>query len=57
MLEQDFYANIYLSNMLIIAKEEANAAITKKDGLKYECKVNYEHTNRQDDTNACKKSL
>lgn len=39
-IEQDFYANIYLSNMLTIAKEEANNNIEKKDGLKYEYKVN-----------------
>jgi len=39
-IEQDFYANIYLSNMLTIAKEEANSEIKKKDGLKYEYKVN-----------------
>ena len=39
-IEQDFYANIYLSNMLTIAKEEANSNIVKKDGLKYEYKVN-----------------
>ena len=39
-IEQDFYANIYLSNMLSIAKEEANNDIIKKDGLKYEYKVN-----------------
>jgi len=39
-IEQDFYANIYLSNMLTVAKEEANSNITQKDGLKYEYKVN-----------------
>ena len=39
-IEQDFYASIYLSNMLTIAKEEANSNITQKDGLKYEYKVN-----------------
>ena len=39
-IEQDFYANIYLSNMLTIAKEEANNDIAKKEGLKYEYKVN-----------------
>ena len=38
---QDFYATIYLSNMMALAKNEANEKInTKKIGLKYEYKVN-----------------
>ncbi len=40
-IEQDFYANIYLSNMLVLAKNEANEEIkTEKKNLKYEYKVN-----------------
>jgi len=38
---QDFYASIYLSNLMAMAKAEANnKAETKKQGLKYEYKVN-----------------
>ena len=40
-IEQDFYANIYLSNMLVLAKDEANEKVKKeKKNLKYEYKVN-----------------
>jgi len=40
-IEQDFYANIYLSNMLALAKDEANEKVKKeKKNLKYEYKVN-----------------
>lgn len=42
-VEQDFYATIYLSNMIAIAKAEANQKIEKKNkgkNLKYEYKVN-----------------
>ena len=38
---QDFYATIYLSNLLAMVKTEANENIeSKKEGLKYEYKVN-----------------
>jgi hypothetical protein len=38
---QDFYATIYLSNMMSLAKNEANLKISKeKTDLKYEYKVN-----------------
>ncbi|SMD17140.1 hypothetical protein SAMN04488500_1481, partial [Sporomusa malonica] len=38
---QDFYATIYLSNLMAIAKAEANEnAESNKEGLKYEYKVN-----------------
>jgi hypothetical protein len=38
---QDFYATIYLSNLMTMAKAEANAnAESTRDGLKYEYKVN-----------------
>ena len=38
---QDFYATIYLSNLMTMAKEEANHNISlNKEGLKYEYKVN-----------------
>jgi hypothetical protein len=38
---QDFYATIYLSNLMAIAKVEANKnAESNKEGLKYEYKVN-----------------
>jgi hypothetical protein len=38
---QDFYAAIYLSNMMTLAKNEANEkADTEKSDLKYEYKVN-----------------
>jgi hypothetical protein len=38
---QDFYATIYLSNLMIMAKTEANENIeSNKKGLKYEYKVN-----------------
>jgi len=38
---QDFYATIYLSNMMALAKNEANKKISvTKAGLKYEYKVN-----------------
>lgn len=43
VVEQDFYASIYLSNMISIAKAEANQKIAKKNkgkNLKYEYKVN-----------------
>lgn len=40
-IEQDFYANIYLSNMLTLAKNEANERIkAQKKNLSYEYKVN-----------------
>ena len=40
-IRQDFYATIYLSNLMSIAKSEANeTAASKQDGLKYEYKVN-----------------
>lgn len=40
-IEQDFYANIYLSNILVLAKDEANEKVkNKKKDLKYEYKVN-----------------
>lgn len=42
-IEQDFYASIYLSNMVAIAKAEANEKIAHKNkdkNLKYEYKVN-----------------
>ena len=40
-IEQDFYANIYLSNMMTVAKNESNDSMeAKKQGLKYEYKVN-----------------
>ena len=40
-IEQDFYANIFLSNMLSLAKNEANYNIkAEKQGLKYDYKVN-----------------
>lgn len=38
---QDFYATIYLSNLMSMAKAEANKnAIIKKEDLKYEYKIN-----------------
>ncbi|WP_152523957.1 transposase [Sporomusa ovata] len=38
---QDFYATIYLSNIMTMAKAEANeTAKLNKEGLKYEYKVN-----------------
>jgi len=38
---QDFYATIYLSNLMAMAKAEANDnAASSKEGLKYEYKVN-----------------
>jgi hypothetical protein len=38
---QDFYATIYLSNLISLAKSEANLKISKeKTGLKYEYKAN-----------------
>jgi hypothetical protein len=38
---QDFYATIYLSNLMAMAKSEANENVAlKKQGLKYEYKVN-----------------
>ena len=38
---QDFYATIYLSNLMTMAKTEANANVeSNKDSLKYEYKVN-----------------
>jgi uncharacterized protein YkvS len=38
---QDFYATIYLSNLMTMAKAEANAIVeSNRDGLKYEYKVN-----------------
>ena len=38
---QDFYATIYLSNLMAMAKKEANEkAELNKEGLKYEYKVN-----------------
>lgn len=42
-VEQDFYASIYLTNMVAIAKAEANQKIEQKNkgkNLKYEYKVN-----------------
>jgi hypothetical protein len=40
-IEQDFYATIYLSNLMALAKAEANEkAKLNKEGLKYEYKVN-----------------
>jgi hypothetical protein len=42
-IEQDFYATMYLSNMVSLAKMDANAIIMKKNNdkdLKYEYKVN-----------------
>ncbi|MGO5064095.1 MULTISPECIES: transposase [unclassified Clostridium] len=42
-IEQDFYATIYLSNMVSLAKKDANEAIEEKyknKSLKYEYKVN-----------------
>jgi hypothetical protein len=42
-VEQDFYASIYLSNMVALAKQEANEkiALNNKDKtLKYEYKIN-----------------
>lgn len=42
-IEQDFYASIYLGNMVAIAKTEANQKIKEKNkdkNLKYEYKVN-----------------
>ena len=42
-VEQDFYASIYLSNMVALAKNEANEKIAKNNedkNLKYEYKVN-----------------
>ena len=42
-IEQDFYASIYLSNMVALAKNEANEEIKEADqdkNLKYEYKVN-----------------
>ena len=42
-VEQDFYASIYLSNMVALAKNEANEKIAQKNedkDLKYEYKVN-----------------
>jgi hypothetical protein len=38
---QDFYATIYLSNLMAMAKAEANEnSVLNKEGLKYEYKVN-----------------
>lgn len=38
---QDFYATIYLSNLMSMAKEEANENVSQnKEGLRYEYKVN-----------------
>ena len=42
-IKQDFYASMYLSNMITLAKIDANAAITEENkdkNLKYEYKVN-----------------
>jgi hypothetical protein len=42
-IEQDFYASIYLSNMVALAKKDANISINKNNKgkeLKYEYKVN-----------------
>lgn len=42
-VEQDFYASIYLSNMVALAKNDANREIAQKTGdknLKYEYQVN-----------------
>jgi hypothetical protein len=42
-IKQDFYATIYLSNMVALAKMDANAIINEKNkskNLKYEYKVN-----------------
>lgn len=42
-VEQDFYASIYLSNMVALAKRDANKMISEKNedkDLKYEYKVN-----------------
>jgi hypothetical protein len=42
-IEQDFYATVYLSNMVSLAKMDANAIIEKENegkNLKYEYKVN-----------------
>ncbi|OPJ55922.1 IS4 family transposase [Alkalithermobacter paradoxus] len=42
-IEQDFYATMYLANMVALAKQDANQVIEEKykeKGLKYEYKVN-----------------
>lgn len=39
-IEQDFYAQILLYNMLEDMKQDAESTITKKDNLKYEYKIN-----------------
>ena len=42
-IEQDFYATMYLANMVALAKKDANQVIEeeyKEKGLKYEYKVN-----------------
>jgi len=37
---QDFYASIYLSNMITLAKNEANEEVKAKKNLRYNYKVN-----------------
>ena len=39
-IEQDFYAQILLYNMLEDMKQDAESNLTKNDGLKYEYKIN-----------------